>query len=306
MSRDVKILVVVIALAALGSARYLVAALDAAAPTESRDATKRLLLKGYEADDDRDGLTLREEEYWRTDPKNPDSDGDGFLDGEEVASGHHPLTAGPNDWLDRGKNITSRTLELALGGALAGDLTSTDSATYEEAVQALADAMADQYRKNAAIELDPLTIVEPTIQNKEAYLSAMAEAFVGIFLPVQSEVSAFLDTISDVPIDDPLALAQDSKRYAKYAADARRLGALMGERAKSLAAVPVPEPFAPTHRAGVRLLRHLQTNLGLAATLKEDVLQGTAAIRVLVQLQIEALPRFVYSFSHDLETKLNE
>lgn len=40
-------------------------------------------------DDDRDGL-LSEESYG-TDPANPDSDGDGHLDGEEVAKGADPL-----------------------------------------------------------------------------------------------------------------------------------------------------------------------------------------------------------------------
>jgi len=53
------------------------------------------------------------------------------------------------------------------------------------------------------------------------------------------------------------------------------------------------------------MLRHFQANLSLAATLKEDVLQGTAALRVLVQLQIEAFPRFTYDFWRALETKLN-
>ena len=37
-----------------------------------------------EQDDDLDGLTDEEEEEYATDPNNPDSDGDGLLDGEEV------------------------------------------------------------------------------------------------------------------------------------------------------------------------------------------------------------------------------
>lgn len=301
-----KVLVVIIALAALGSLRYLAAALGPARPAEDNESSKALILKGYETDDDRDGLALREEEYWRTNPKNPDTDADGFLDGEEVVSGHHPLIKGPDDWLDRGKNLTTRTLELALGGVLAGDLTSTDSATYEESVQALADAMAAQYRKNAAIELDTLSIIEPTLENREAYLKEASSVFLQTFLPAQGEVEAFLESISDIPLEDPLVLAQDSKRYAKFTAEARRLSTLMGERAKRLAEVPVPRTFAPSHRSGVRVLRHFQANLALAATLKEDVLQGTAAIRVLVQLYEEALPRFVYDFSVALQDKLNE
>ena len=43
-------------------------------------------------DSDLDGLTdLGEKEIFKTDPQNPDSDGDGFLDGTEVVSENNPL-----------------------------------------------------------------------------------------------------------------------------------------------------------------------------------------------------------------------
>ena len=56
-------------------------------------------------DADKDGLTNREESTWNTDFENPDSDGDGFLDGEEVASGHDPLKPGPDDALLLGSDV---------------------------------------------------------------------------------------------------------------------------------------------------------------------------------------------------------
>jgi chromosome segregation ATPase len=42
-------------------------------------------------DSDGDGLTDEEEEYYGTDPNNPDTDGDGYSDGEEVKNGYDPL-----------------------------------------------------------------------------------------------------------------------------------------------------------------------------------------------------------------------
>jgi flagellar biosynthesis/type III secretory pathway M-ring protein FliF/YscJ len=39
-------------------------------------------------------LGYEEIEIYGTDPNNPDSDGDGFLDGEEVMKGYNPLGAG--------------------------------------------------------------------------------------------------------------------------------------------------------------------------------------------------------------------
>jgi len=45
-------------------------------------------------DSDQDGLTDQEEQALGTDPHNPDTDGDGYLDGAEVKAGYNPLGAG--------------------------------------------------------------------------------------------------------------------------------------------------------------------------------------------------------------------
>lgn len=47
------------------------------------------------ADTDNDGLSDRDEiKVWSTNPLNPDSDGDSFLDGQEVRSGYDPKGSG--------------------------------------------------------------------------------------------------------------------------------------------------------------------------------------------------------------------
>ena len=46
------------------------------------------------ADDDHDGLNNSEEMIWNSDPKNSDTDGDGYSDGEEVDNGYSPTGAG--------------------------------------------------------------------------------------------------------------------------------------------------------------------------------------------------------------------
>lgn len=50
-------------------------------------------------DSDSDGLKDWEEKLWGTDPNNPDTDGDGTIDSEEIAANRNPLKAGPNDFL---------------------------------------------------------------------------------------------------------------------------------------------------------------------------------------------------------------
>ncbi len=59
------------------------------------------------ADDlDNDGLAAWEEEIYRTDPNNPDTDGDGYLDGEEVAAGYDPTKPAPDDRLNNDNDST--------------------------------------------------------------------------------------------------------------------------------------------------------------------------------------------------------
>lgn len=52
---------------------------------------------GTELDGDGDGLSNVDEVRLATDAKNPDTDGDGYIDGLEVVRGYNPLKKGPGD-----------------------------------------------------------------------------------------------------------------------------------------------------------------------------------------------------------------
>lgn len=66
---------------------------------DSADLIDNSLRKSSDQDDDADGLFNWEEVLWKTDPKNPDTDGDLMPDGEEVKMGRNPAVKGPNDQL---------------------------------------------------------------------------------------------------------------------------------------------------------------------------------------------------------------
>lgn len=57
-------------------------------------------------DQDQDGITDTDERLFQTDPKNPDTDGDGYLDGAEIQNGYNPLGEGKIN-LQNIRNLTS-------------------------------------------------------------------------------------------------------------------------------------------------------------------------------------------------------
>jgi len=69
-------------------------------------------------DDDHDGLTLKEEYIHNTDPNNPDTDGDGYSDGREVANGYNPAGDGI---LDENKNGIPDIYEKDAAGNIIAD-----------------------------------------------------------------------------------------------------------------------------------------------------------------------------------------
>ncbi|MBI2476074.1 MAG: hypothetical protein HYV67_02440 [Candidatus Taylorbacteria bacterium] len=83
-------------------------------------------------DSDQDGLKDWEEELWKTDPQNPDTDGDGAPDGQEIKLGRNPLLKGPNDRLD------SETVSNKINSQTDADLSDTDKFSRELFVKIIA------------------------------------------------------------------------------------------------------------------------------------------------------------------------
>lgn len=261
-------------------------------------------LIGAPRDSDGDGLSDEEETYWGTDFQNADSDGDGFLDGEEVLSGHNPALAGPNDWLSRSENLTERTTQLAVGAILSGDLT-PGGTKYNSSLDLLSEDVLSRYRENITIEVDKLTLMQgDSREDRENYVTSMAWILSGVIVPAIDDAEQFLLKVADVTYNDASALTGDPQRYLAYATEARRLARETGERAAKVADTPVPYSFAIQHRSAIRLLRILQRQYELSATIKEDPIQGMLALQAVVQMHIETLPAFVADFAQTITNKL--
>jgi len=62
--------------------------------SEEEQPTGNTNISPLVVDTDNDGLIDAREEFYGTDPKHPDSDGDGFSDGFEVLNGYNPMGEG--------------------------------------------------------------------------------------------------------------------------------------------------------------------------------------------------------------------
>ena len=98
---------------------------------------------GVSADPDRDGLTGDEETQYGTDANNPDTDGDGYLDGTEVAFGYNPNGQGTLEQA-AGPVVTEETNDQTAEEEI-DDLTALDSDS-----DGLTDAQEQTYSTNPA------------------------------------------------------------------------------------------------------------------------------------------------------------
>lgn len=103
------------------------------ATTVSTNTANKLLAK----DTDNDGLKDWEEQLWKSDPANPDSDSDGTPDGLEIKSGRNPTIAGPNDKLDLD------TIENKINTETETDLSETDKFSRDLFLKIIAAKKAD-------------------------------------------------------------------------------------------------------------------------------------------------------------------
>lgn len=107
-------------------------------------------------DSDNDGLKDWEEALWKTDPHNPDTDGDGTPDGLEIKLGRNPLIPGPNDKLD------TETVDSKVNSQTEKDLSETDKFSRELFVKIIAASQAD----NPPTETDFQNFLNGTIKNQ--------------------------------------------------------------------------------------------------------------------------------------------
>jgi hypothetical protein len=255
-------------------------------------------------DTDHDGLTDDQETYWGTDFRNPDSDGDGFKDGEEVLTGHNPAKAGPDDLLNNKQNLTQRASTLLLGGLAAGDL-DPSSPNYESAINGLVSQIFQQYSANISSELD--SIVTGTNDQNEIvrYGITMSRVLKSLFSDTTNGFAAVIDPIKDTPTGDLSTLR--TKKPDVYAAFTHAIDAQLAAldaQAIALKKIKVPPVLLQAHRNELIFVRGVQQQYRSLRAIDRDPLQGIISMQMLATLTVTTTTQLATDFNNRLSQAL--
>lgn len=148
---------------------------------------------------DNDGLSNREESYWNTDPSNPDTDGDNYLDGEEVASGHDPLIPGPDDLFPTEDNLTMKMSQLALAGLYEGSL-KPGNPDYEGSLNDLATIVAEDALNSFDIDLSKIDLkfIASDKYSQQQYIEELSPVFEDLFIAFLEQMSELENNLNNI------------------------------------------------------------------------------------------------------------
>ncbi len=246
-------------------------------------------IANVDGDEDHDGLSNTDESYWNTDFQNPDSDGDGFLDGEEVASGRDPTVPGPDDYLID-TNLTNKLANLALGGLADGSLKS-GSPDFAKSLNSLTNSVVDDGVASFIPKQDITKIktLDSSKESQEAYLQKAGTVFEHFFKTLALESN---DIESKIALIDQGGMANPD--YIEFfSTKNKEFESVANEWLK----IPVPKNWFEEHQSFLDVIVGFsETNKALAGG-KDDPVRATVGFNLFVKLVDANLPAVLQSYS---------
>lgn len=255
-----------------------------------------------DADCDNDGLKNWQEKLYHTDPGNPDSDGDDYLDGEEVASGYDPTIKAPNDAIpgtDTGtqrmppKNLTlyltqiiSQKIsrgEFVPSSNISADIANDPNAPYNE--QTLSDAFAQ------IGGLAKIYFAMPDIKDSDIKISDQPTTYaeIGSYITRMSQTAKSNDALTQLKKSE-ISIIQDAVTN-KDTTEIKILISSTQQTVADMKNVTAPKDFAEIHKRQISLLeldkkileavRDMQTDPAMASAGLETYSQMINAMRAL-------------------------
>jgi len=259
-------------------------------------------------DIDKDGLCDNEEPLYGTDFLNPDTDGDGFLDGEEIASGHNPTIKGPDDLLSNTNdpqaiNITAKVSTLMAAGFYAGDLSaSADPAVYTKALADINDEIViDGIR---ALNPNNIPVNKPVFSSdskeaQEEYLKTVGSIVqFELWGKLVNEPRVAVNKFTDFFKEDQQIISESQKYFNSNSDHYRKV-------INELNTVSVPPAWLDVHSQILFNLQTLAINHQALSQTNDDLLKGSMAMSNLMSVYQDIQPILVTITKKIKENNLN-
>lgn len=242
-------------------------------------------------DEDGDGLSNADEQLWGADPKNSDTDGDTFKDGEEVAGRHNPTIAGPNDTVpagfEPGQNIqplTEAPLQIDQLFADNLDLTGGNRNLTEAYKTQIREEDRSPASMNAYIQQQPIITKLPTVRDDAIIISPNTSTFAA------SSYVASAGNLNSLSDKDGLAHALEQLIQHNDPSFIRGLAAQVRSYQATLRAQQVPTNSVTTHKLLLGYTELLAATLDQLALWPQDPIKSMVALRQLEAIDTQYYP----------------
>jgi hypothetical protein len=278
--------------------------------TEYLPAVANVETKWYQelldTDLDNDGLSDIEESFYRTDLQSPDTDGDGYLDGEEIASGYDPRIAAPND-VKHGA-ISKAASDINLTSRLIGRLyASVDEGEIDVDDFDSIGNVLDDIVYNTTLESLPIFYAEDVEESEIIILyeytdQAMQEYSDQIFKIINDRL--LVKSVGHLSRLEEMLFNFDENGHA-FRDEAQYYLPQIESALDELFALQVPKPWVSQHMALINIIRDYEAVYEALETSDSDIMKAIVVAREIIELDTEFNNVFaelvVAAEDHDLE-----
>ena len=241
----------------------------------------------YESDIDKDGLFDYEEPLYGTDPLNPDSDGDSFLDGEEISSNRNPTIPGPNDELR--KNLTQRVSELTLSGLTEGSL-KPDSPNYVKSLNLVVDEIIYQSQINLSTNQVSINTVPDSYKAVKSYEEKIVPLLESMVDKEGESILNLVDLIDGTNFFDESRLNTQNKSFQNLRSFASKRVFDINQDLLVLETSPVPKILSEKHRLIIQNFKSIALSYSYLTEADSDPIQAMMSFRNIIIVFTEELP----------------
>ena len=257
------------------------------------DVSTEKKIASFDTDLDNDGLSDLEESFYKTDFRDPDTDGDGYLDGEELASGYDPRIPAPDDV--KPGVISKAASDINLTKRLAGRLyASVDQGeinidNLEMNDLAIMDDTLDSIAYNTTLESIPvfytdnvdeseiIILYEPTSEDIQGYTNEL-------FLIINDQLlPKFIYQIYRL---EELIMTFDEQEYA-FRNEAQYYLPQIEGAINELLSLRVPKIWIPHHMNVIGILRNFESAYAALEVSDNDMMKAIVAAQKIAELNIE-------------------